>query len=57
MKSFLEHIKEEVLPSVQVADGGLDIEKPAVRAAINAAIAGVVSQPAVTPYKIGRAHV
>ena len=52
MKSFLEHIKEEVLPSVQVADGGLDIEKPAVRAAINAAIAGVVSQPAVTPYVV-----
>lgn len=52
MKSFLEHIKEEVLPSVQVSDGGLDIEKPAVRAAINAAIAGVVSQPAVTPYVV-----
>ena len=52
MKSFLEHIKEEVLPSVQVADGGLDISKPAVRAAINAAIAGVVSQPAVTPYVV-----
>ena len=52
MKSFLEHIKEEVLPSVQVTDGGLDISKPAVRAAINAAIAGVVSQPAVTPYVV-----
>ena len=52
MKSFLQHIKEEVLPTVQVADGGLDIEKPAVRAAINAAIAGVVSQPAVTPYVV-----
>ena len=52
MKSFLDHLKEEVLPSVQVADGGLDISKPAVRAAINAAIAGVVSQPAVTPYVV-----
>lgn len=52
MKSFLEHLKEEVLPSVQVADGGLDIEKPAVRAAINAALAGVTSQPAVTPYVV-----
>ena len=52
MKSFLEHIKEEVLPSVQVADGGLDIEKPAVRAAINAALTGVTSQPAVTPYVV-----
>ena len=52
MKSFLDHLKEEVLPSVQVADGGLDIDKPAVRAAINAAIAGVVSQPAVTPYVV-----
>ena len=52
MKSFLDHLKEEVLPTVQVADGGLDIDKPAVRAAINAAIAGVVSQPAVTPYVV-----
>ena len=52
MKSFRSFIKEEVLPSVQVADGGLDISKPAVRAAINAAIAGVVSQPAVTPYVV-----
>lgn len=52
MKSFRNYISEEVLPSVQVADGGLDIEKPAVRAAINAAIAGVVSQPAVTPYVV-----
>ena len=52
MKNFRDFIKEEVLPSVQVADGGLDIEKPAVRAAINAAIAGVVSQPAVTPYVV-----
>jgi len=52
MKSFRNYIKEQVLPSVQVADGGLDIDKPAVRAAINAAIAGVVSQPAVTPYVV-----
>lgn len=52
MKSFRNFLNEEVLPSVQVADGGLDIEKPAVRAAINAAIAGVVSQPAVTPYVV-----
>ena len=52
MKSFLDHLNEEVLPTVQVADGGLDISKPAVRAAINAAIAGVVSQPAVTPYVV-----
>ncbi len=52
MKSFRDYLSEEVLPSVQVADGGLDIEKPAVRAAINAAIAGVVSQPAVTPYVV-----
>ena len=52
MKSFRDHLNEEVLPTVQVADGGLDIDKPAVRAAINAAIAGVVSQPAVTPYVV-----
>ena len=31
MKNFRDFLKEEVLPSVQVADGGLDIEKPAVR--------------------------
>jgi hypothetical protein len=35
-----------------VADGGLDISKPAVRAAINAAVASVVAQPAVTPYVV-----
>lgn len=52
MKNFRDFLKEEVLPTVQVADGGLDISKPAVRAAINAAIAGVVSQPAVTPYVV-----
>ena len=52
MKSFRNFISEEVLPSAQVADGSLDISKPAVRAAINAAIAGVVSQPAVTPYVV-----
>lgn len=52
MKSFRNFISEEVLPTVQVPDGSLDIEKPAVRAAINAAIASVVSQPAVTPYVV-----
>jgi hypothetical protein len=52
MKNFRDFLKEEVLPTVQVADGGLDISKPAVRAAMNAAIAGVVSQPAVTPYVV-----
>ena len=52
MKSFQGYITENVLPSVQVADGGMDIEKPAVRAAINAALAGVTSAPAVTPYVV-----
>ena len=52
MKTFRDFIKEDVMPSAQVADGSLDINKPAVRAAINAAIAGVVSQPAVTPYVV-----
>ena len=52
MKSFRSFINEEVLPTVQVPDGSLDISKSAVRAAINAAIAGVVSQPAVTPYVV-----
>jgi hypothetical protein len=52
MKNFRDFLKEEVLPTVQVADGGLDIEKPAVRAAINAALASVTSQPAVTPYVV-----
>jgi hypothetical protein len=50
MKSFRNFIKEEVLPTAQVVDGSIDIEKPNVRAAINAAIAGVTSQPAITPY-------
>lgn len=52
MKSFRGYISEEVLPTAQVVDGSLDIEKPAVRAAINAALAGVTSQPAVTPYVV-----
>jgi hypothetical protein len=52
MKNFRDFLKEEVLPTVQVSDGGLDIEKPVVRAAINAALAGVTSQPAVTPYVV-----
>jgi hypothetical protein len=52
MKSFRTFISEEVLPTAQVADGGMDIEKPAVRAAINAALTSVASQPAVTPYVV-----
>lgn len=52
MKTFRDFLKEDVLPTAQVADGSLDISKPAVRAAINAAIAGVTSQPAVTPYVV-----
>ena len=52
MKTFRDFLKEDVMPTAQVADGSLDINKPAVRAAINAAIAGVTSQPAVTPYVV-----
>ena len=35
MKSFRNYISEEVLPTAQVADGGMDISKAPVRAAIN----------------------
>ena len=52
MKSFRNYISEEVLPTAQVSDGALDVEKPSVRAAINAALAGVTSAPAVTPYVV-----
>lgn len=52
MKTFLEHLKEDVLPSAQVADGSMDLRNATVVAAVNAALAGVTGQPAVTPYVV-----
>ena len=37
MKSFQNYISEEVLPTAQVVDGSIDIEKPNVRAEIGRA--------------------
>ena len=52
MKSFRNFISEEVLPSVQVKDGSIDLRNPTVLASINAALASVTAQPAVTPYVV-----
>ena len=50
MLRFKNFITEEVLPTGQVSDGSIDIEKTAVRGQINATLASVTAQPAVTPY-------
>jgi hypothetical protein len=50
MKTFRDYLKEEVLPSAQVVDGSIDIEKSEVRGQINATLTSVTAQPVVTPY-------
>jgi hypothetical protein len=52
MKSFKSFISEEVLPTAEVQDGSIDIEKPEVRAQINNTLVAVTAQPAVTPYVV-----
>ena len=50
MLRFKNYLSEEVRPSAGVKDGGIDIENNAVRGQINATLANVTAQPAVTPY-------
>ena len=50
MLRFKNYLSEEVLPAAQVKDGSIDLERPAVRGQINATLASVTAQPAVTPY-------
>ena len=50
MKTFREHLSEEVMPSAFAADGTIDIEKDAVRDNINGLLSYAVSCPTVTPY-------
>jgi hypothetical protein len=50
MLRFKNYLSEEVLPAAQVKDGSIDLEKPAVRGQINATLASVTAQSAVTPY-------
>lgn len=50
MLKFRNFISEEVIPTAQVEDGSIDLEKPAVRGQINATLAAVTSRPVVTPY-------
>ena len=45
MKTFREHLKEEVMPSAFAADGSIDIEKDAVRDNINGLLSYAVSCP------------
>jgi hypothetical protein len=50
MKSFKSYISEEVLPTANVEDGNFNIENDAVRAEVNAILAGICSHSHVTPY-------
>ena len=50
MKSFRSYLKEEVRPAAGVKSDSIDIENPSVRGQINATLANVTAQPAVTPY-------
>ena len=52
MERFKNYLREQVVPTAQVSDGSIDIEKPAVRGQINATLQGVTAQPAVTPYVV-----
>ena len=54
MLRFKNYISEEVLPTVNVQDGNIDVENDAVRGQINATLAAVTAQPAVTPYVLLR---
>ena len=50
MLRFKNYLSEEVLPTAGVKNGVIDIENTAVRGQINATLANVTAQPAVTPY-------
>ena len=50
MKSFKSFISEEVLPTANVENGNFDLENDAVRAEVNAILAGICSHSHVTPY-------
>ena len=50
MKSFKSYISEEVLPTANVENGNFDLETDAVRAEVNAILAGICSRSYVTPY-------
>jgi len=50
MLRFKNYLSEEVRPTAGVKDGSVDIENLSVRGQINATLANVTAQPAVTPY-------
>ena len=50
MKSFKSFISEEVLPTAMVQDGNFELSNDAVRAEINAILAGICSHNHITPY-------
>ena len=50
MKSFKSYISEEVLPTANVENGNFELENDAVRAEVNAILAGICSHSHVTPY-------
>ena len=52
MKTFREHIREEVMPTVLVKNGSIDVKNDSVRNQINATLAQVTGRPCVTPYGI-----
>ena len=50
MRSFRNFLSEEVRPAAGVKSDSIDIENASVRGQINATLANVTAQPAVTPY-------
>ena len=52
MKTFREHLSEEVMPTALVKDGSIDVRNEAVRNQINAILSQVTGRLCVTPYGI-----
>lgn len=50
MKSFLNFISEEVLPTAMVQDGNFDLRNEMVRDQINTILSGICSHSHITPY-------
>lgn len=49
MKTFREHLKEEVVPTA-LSNGSVDIKNPAVRAELNGMLAVIAARSCITPY-------
>jgi|694.fasta_scaffold01392_6 hypothetical protein len=49
MKTFRDHLKEEVVPTA-LSNGSVDIKNPAVRAELNGILAAIATRSCITPY-------